>query len=109
MAKTHESLAGVVDELLAQRVGKYRNILEDRHDELSDPLKDMRAVSLAAKLRLAVERGEPLWVDASGGVEFAVRGMLPKGPLGRSMLKKLKVYASPTHPHEAQQPKVLAL
>lgn len=76
MAKTHESLAGMVDELLAQRVGKYRNILEDRHDELSDPLKDMRAVALAAKLRLAAERSEPLWVDASGGVEIALRGML---------------------------------
>ncbi|MCH8962243.1 MAG: 50S ribosomal protein L13 [Bacteroidetes bacterium] len=42
-------------------------------------------------------------------MRHAVKGMLPKGPLGRSMLKKLKVYASPKHPHEAQQPKVLAL
>ncbi len=42
-------------------------------------------------------------------MRHAVKGMLPKGPLGRSMLKKLKVYATPTHPHEAQQPKVLAL
>jgi large subunit ribosomal protein L13 len=39
----------------------------------------------------------------------AVRGMLPKGPLGRQMLKKLKVYAGPTHPHEAQQPEALPL
>jgi large subunit ribosomal protein L13 len=37
----------------------------------------------------------------------AVRGMLPKGPLGRRMLKKLKVYAGPTHPHSAQTPKPL--
>lgn len=37
----------------------------------------------------------------------AVRGMLPKGPLGRSMLRKLKVYAGPTHPHSAQGPKPL--
>ncbi len=42
-------------------------------------------------------------------MEHAVKGMLPKGPLGRGMFKKLKVYASPTHPHEAQQPKVLSL
>ena len=42
-------------------------------------------------------------------VRHAVKGMLPKGPLGRQMLKKLKVYAAPTHPHEAQQPQVLAL
>ena len=41
-------------------------------------------------------------------VRHAVKGMLPKGPLGRQMLKKLKVYAAPTHPHEAQQPQVLA-
>jgi large subunit ribosomal protein L13 len=37
----------------------------------------------------------------------AVKGMLPKGPLGRSMLRKLKVYAGPTHPHAAQMPKPL--
>jgi large subunit ribosomal protein L13 len=36
---------------------------------------------------------------------LAVRGMLPRGPLGRRMLKRLRVYAGPTHPHEAQQPK----
>ena len=39
----------------------------------------------------------------------AVKGMLPKGPLGRQMFSKLKVYAGPTHPHEAQQPNELAL
>ena len=37
-------------------------------------------------------------------VRKAVRGMLPKGPLGRRMLRKLKVYAGPQHPHVAQQP-----
>jgi large subunit ribosomal protein L13 len=35
--------------------------------------------------------------------------MLPKGPLGRKMLKKLKVHAGPTHPHTAQQPQPLVL
>ncbi|HUB71922.1 MAG TPA: 50S ribosomal protein L13 [Acidimicrobiales bacterium] len=38
-------------------------------------------------------------------VRIAVRGMLPKGPLGRQMLRKLKVYAGPEHKHAAQQPK----
>ncbi len=42
-------------------------------------------------------------------VENAVKGMVPKGPLGRQMLKKLKVYAGPEHPHEAQQPQELSL
>lgn len=37
-------------------------------------------------------------------IEQAVEGMLPSGPLGRDMFKKLKVYAGPDHPHEAQQP-----
>jgi large subunit ribosomal protein L13 len=37
-------------------------------------------------------------------VEKAVRGMLPKGTLGRAMLSKLKVYAGPDHPHQAQAP-----
>lgn len=39
----------------------------------------------------------------------AVKGMLPKGPLGRAMLTKLKVYAGSEHPHEAQKPEVLEL
>ena len=42
--------------------------------------------------------------DPAETVRRAVRGMLPKGPLGRHMLKKLKVYAGPTHPHAAQTP-----
>ena len=40
-------------------------------------------------------------------IEFAVKGMLPKGPLGRQMLTKLHVYAGPEHKHEAQKPEVL--
>ena len=39
-------------------------------------------------------------------IESAVRGMLPKGPLGRQMMRKLKVYAGSEHPHEAQMPEV---
>ncbi len=42
-------------------------------------------------------------------LQFSVRGMLPKNRLGRQVFKKLKVYASPTHPHAAQQPRVLEL
>jgi len=40
-------------------------------------------------------------------IELAVKGMLPKGPLGRQMLKKLHVYAGPEHKHEAQKPESL--
>ena len=40
-------------------------------------------------------------------IKLAVKGMLPKGPLGRQMMKKLNVYAGPEHPHAAQKPEVL--
>jgi len=42
-------------------------------------------------------------------VRRSVRGMLPKGPLGRQMLRKLKVYGGPDHPHAAQEPRPLEL
>ena len=42
-------------------------------------------------------------------IELAVKGMLPRGPLGRPMFKKLKVYAGTEHPHGAQQPQALSL
>jgi large subunit ribosomal protein L13 len=47
--------------------------------------------------------------DPERVVRLAVKGMLPKNPLGRSMLRKLRVYAGPTHPHSAQQPQPRAL
>ena len=51
--------------------------------------------------KLLVDRPEDL-------IRFAVRGMLPKNRLGKAMIKKLKVYAGDTHPHEAQKPEPLA-
>ena len=53
--------------------------------------------------------GELLDKDARKAIEKAVWGMLPKNKLGRQMLKKLKVYAGPEHPHEAQQPETWTL
>lgn len=42
-------------------------------------------------------------------IRLAVKGMLPRGPLGRDMLRKLKIYEGAEHPHAAQQPQVLEL
>ena len=42
-------------------------------------------------------------------LKLAVKGMLPKGRLGYAMIKKLKIYAGPAHPHSAQQPKALEI
>ena len=47
--------------------------------------------------------------DPERVVRLAIKGMLPKGRLGRSMIGKLKIYAGPTHPHSAQQPKPFEL
>ena len=49
--------------------------------------------------------GELLEKDARKAIENAVWGMLPKNRLGRQVLKKLKVYSGPNHPHQAQQAK----
>jgi len=59
----------------------------------------LRQVSLRRQLQIHPDRI----------VEAAVRGMLPKNRLGRKMFKKLKIYAGPDHPHQAQQPKSLEL
>jgi large subunit ribosomal protein L13 len=53
--------------------------------------------------------GELLATRPEEVLRRAVRGMLPKGPLGRRQLKKLKVYAGPAHPHAAQQPQPLEI
>jgi large subunit ribosomal protein L13 len=42
-------------------------------------------------------------------LKLAVKGMLPKGRLGYAMIKKLKIYAGPAHPHASQQPKTLEI
>jgi large subunit ribosomal protein L13 len=52
---------------------------------------------------------ELLDTKPADAVRRSIRGMLPKGPLGRQMLTKLKVYAGPTHPHAAQAPAPLDL
>lgn len=53
---------------------------------------------------------EKLMVQApERAIERAVKGMLPKGPLGREMFRKLRVYAGPEHKHTAQQPKKLEI
>ncbi|MDT8434354.1 MAG: 50S ribosomal protein L13 [Anaerosomatales bacterium] len=59
----------------------------------------LKEVSIATMLEKRPERV----------IELAVRGMLPKNTLGRAMGKKLKVYAGPEHPHQAQQPREITL
>jgi large subunit ribosomal protein L13 len=53
----------------------------------------------------SIALGKMLSEHPERALEIAVKGMLPKGPLGRKMFKKLHVFAGPKHPHAAQQPK----
>ncbi len=57
----------------------------------------------------SVSLGEMLAKHPERVLETAVKGMLPKNPLGRAMFRKLKVYAGPEHNHAAQQPQVLEI
>ncbi len=74
---------------------KSRDKMYYQHSEYPGGLKAINFEKLLAK--------KPELV-----IEKAVKGMLPKGPLGRAMFKKLKVYAGPEHRHAAQQPKQLS-
>jgi len=60
---------------------------------------NLKSISLEQQLQKHPERV----------IGSAVKGMLPKNPLGRAMFRKLKVYAGSQHPHEAQQPRALEL
>ena len=57
----------------------------------------------------SIALGKLLQEHPERAIEFAVKGMLPKNPLGRKMFKKLHVFAGAKHPHQAQQPKALDL
>jgi large subunit ribosomal protein L13 len=57
----------------------------------------------------SIALGKLLQEHPERAIEFAVKGMLPKNPLGRKMFRKLHVFAGDKHPHAAQQPKALSL
>lgn len=91
------------DFVIVINAGKIR-VTGDRLDQKmyyrhSGYMGGLKQVSLRQMLQTHPERV----------LQFSVRGMLPKNRLGRQVFKKLKVYASPTHPHAAQQPRVLEL
>ncbi|MDY6905167.1 MAG: 50S ribosomal protein L13 [Thermodesulfobacteriota bacterium] len=75
---------------------KWDNKVYHRHSGYIGGLKTVNAKTLREK------KPEEL-------VRNAVRGMLPKNRLGRTLLKKLKIYAGPDHPHTAQQPEPLTI
>ncbi len=82
----------------AEKVRVTGNKLKDKmYYRHTGYVGNLKAISLEKLLQKAPERV----------IETAVRGMLPRNPLGRAMAKKLKVYAGPDHRHAAQQPQPL--
>ena len=75
---------------------KFKNKTYYRHSGYPGGIKSTNLEDLLSK-------------SPTAAIEYAVKGMLPKGPLGRAMFKKLKVYSGPQHEHSAQQPKKLEL
>ncbi len=115
--------------VLGRLATEVARVLRGKHKPIFAPHVDTGdhvIVVNAAKLRMSSDKAEKklyyrhsgypggltarsyadlLVTDPEDTFRRAVKGMLPKGPLGRAMLRKLKVYAGPTHPHSAPTPK----
>ncbi len=84
----------------AEKIRVTGNKLKDKmYYRHTGYIGNLKSISLEKLLQQAPERA----------LEHAVKGMLPKNPLGRAMFKKLKVYRGPEHRHEAQQPQPLEI
>ncbi|MEE9155751.1 MAG: UvrD-helicase domain-containing protein [Gemmatimonadota bacterium] len=79
--QSHDSLMGLVEGLLAERVKKYGNALEENHDELTDPTTYPRAAELAEELKSVVRDGGTVWIEPRAGMGIALRGMLATAEL----------------------------
>lgn len=121
------------DEILGRFASRIARILRGKHKPTFSPHLDVGdhvIVVNAEKIRLTGKKADTKRYFRHSGymggedfvpfermrqrrpefiIERAVKGMLPKNTLGRQMAKKLRVYAGPEHPHEAQQPRPLEL
>jgi superfamily I DNA/RNA helicase/DNA polymerase III epsilon subunit-like protein len=76
VGKQHSTLTTLVAELLSRRVGKLRSVLDDRHDEISDPALHLDVVALATRLREARASQATVWIPPMGGIDIPIKGML---------------------------------
>ena len=82
----------------AEKIRVTGNKLQDKmYHHHTGYVGNLKSISLEKQLEKAPERV----------ITSAVRGMLPRSPLGRAMMKKLRVFAGPEHTHQAQQPQTL--
>jgi superfamily I DNA/RNA helicase/DNA polymerase III epsilon subunit-like protein len=91
----HLNLATLVEELLAQRVGQYRTMLEEKYEEavLSDPAGDSAARALGARLAGALHGRGRVWLPRLGGAELGLAGLLREA--GMTMVDYLGAGATP--------------
>ena len=76
VGRQHSSLTALVQDLLSRRVGKVRSVLDDRHDEISDPAALPDVVALAARLRSARADRAEVRLPPMAGADIALKGML---------------------------------
>jgi DNA polymerase III epsilon subunit family exonuclease len=76
LPERHVTLDAIVPALLSTRVGEYRSVLEERHEDLSDPASDPAVVRLAERLGRAMLGRQRVWVEPGNGVGIAIRGLL---------------------------------
>lgn len=76
LARRHLTLEALVEDVLSQRVGIYRTVLEERHEDLSDPAADPAVAALADRLGRARHGRRRVWLPRLGGLELALSGLL---------------------------------
>lgn len=76
LGRKHVSVESLIVELLSQRVGAARSVLEEHHDELTDPASKPEVVRLSERIRTARAEGLEIWMPRQQGVEIALKGML---------------------------------
>jgi superfamily I DNA/RNA helicase/DNA polymerase III epsilon subunit-like protein len=82
LARQHDTLTGLVEELLSHRVGATGTALEQQHDAISDPATHPEVVHLATRLTAARAARQPIWIERRRGVEIALKGMLEAARYG---------------------------
>ena len=76
LGKNHRSLGSLVEDILSEKVGTYRTVLEDHQEDLTDPASHEEVVSLAERILRATEDGRPVWMPRCGGAEIPARKMV---------------------------------
>ncbi|HEY8166408.1 MAG TPA: UvrD-helicase domain-containing protein [Gemmatimonadaceae bacterium] len=76
LSRQHTSLSALVAELLSHRVGRFATVLEENHDELSDPAENEEVQKLAERILYALRTDRTIWIPRLGGLEIPLKGIL---------------------------------